>query len=395
MAIYKMVGNKEKLAKVDPTSFGQEGVLERANLQRMLRDNPEVLEEGLLIISEEFGNWHDSNRRIDLLGLDAEGRLVVVELKRGETGEHMDLQAIRYAAMVANMTFQQTVDTYQAYLEKRANEPGGVTVEEGDAETRVQEHLGITEPDNQAIHTEKPRIILASENFGKELTTCVMWLNDSWLRDASHKIKCIRLQPHRNGDEILIETSVVIPLPEASDYQTQLGQREDETRPVNSGTVKNIQGAESFKQSIGRAPEKFRACLEQLYDAAVKMEQEKTVELSTYISRKGEYYRINLMVPGTGQLLVSFNNLLRNGKERGGEISFWPTENNLAPNSLREIDKLVGEVKSSSGVRHRRLSRIKESDLDTILTVIRDVYREANGLSIGEEISEGYPLPQN
>ena len=148
MAIYKMVGDKAKLAKVASTSFGEEGVLERADLQRILRDQPEVLEEGLLIISEEFGNWQDSNRRIDLLGLDAEGRLVVVELKRGETGDHMDLQAIRYAAMVANMTFQQTVDTYQAYLEKRANEPGRDTVEEDDAETQVREHLGIAERDN-------------------------------------------------------------------------------------------------------------------------------------------------------------------------------------------------------------------------------------------------------
>ena len=378
MAIYKMVGDKEKLDKVCATSFGQEGVLERADLQRILRDQPEVLEEGLLIISEEFGNWQDSNRRIDLLGLDAEGRLVVVELKRGDTGEHMDLQALRYAAMVANMTYQQTVDTYQAYLEKRASEPGGVSVEEDAAETRVQEHLGIAEQSNQAIHTEIPRIILASENFGKELTTCVMWLNDSWLRNAGHEIKCIRLQPHRNGDQILVETSVVIPLPEAAEYQTRLGQREQEARSESSGKAQNIQGADAFKKSIGRAPEKLRPGLERLHDAAIKMEQEKTVELVTYINRKGDYYRINLMVPGTGQLLVSFNNLLWPGKERGGEISFWPTESDLAPHALRNIDKLVGEVKSNSGVRHRRLSRINESDLDAILTTIGDVYREAN-----------------
>lgn len=124
MAIYKMSTDKQELVKVDPTSFGKQGILERADLQRLLRDRPEVLEEGLLVISEEFGNWQDSNRRIDLLGLDATGRLVVIELKRGYTGEHMDLQAIRYAAMVANMTYQQTVDTYQAYLEKRASEVG-------------------------------------------------------------------------------------------------------------------------------------------------------------------------------------------------------------------------------------------------------------------------------
>ena len=167
MAIYKMGRDKEELVKIPPTTFDQEGVLERADLQRILRDQPDVLEEGLLIISEEFGNWQDSNRRIDLLGLDTEGQMVVIELKRGETGQHMDLQAIRYAAMVANMTFQQTVDTFQAYLEKRAKEEGN-PVEEDAAETRVLYHLETDQRDNPVIHTEMPRIILASENFGKE-----------------------------------------------------------------------------------------------------------------------------------------------------------------------------------------------------------------------------------
>jgi hypothetical protein len=377
-----MVGDKERLAKVDPTSFGQEGVLERADLQRLLRDQPDVLEEGLLIISEEFGNWQDSNRRIDLLGLDAEGRLVVVELKRGETGAHMDLQAIRYAAMVANMTFHQTVDTYQAYLDKRTSEEGGGDGSD-DAEIRLRERLASKDQDDPVIHTEVPRIILASEDFSKELTTCVMWLNDSWLREAGQEIKCVRLQPHRNSDEILIEASVVIPLPEASDYQTQLRQREQETRPDGSGKVQNVPGADAFKESIERSPEKFRTGLDWLYDAAIAMEQENIVKLSTRISGKGDRYSINLLAPGRGQLLASFRNDLRTGKERGGEIKFWPLEGDLASESLRRIDKLIGEATSKGGVRYRRLSG-NNYDWEAIMAAIRNAYREANGLPIGD-----------
>ena len=255
MAIYKMVGDKEGLVEVESTSFGQQGVLERSDLQRILRDHPDVLEEGLLIISEEFGNWQDSNRRIDLLDLDSKGRLVVVELTRGDTCGHMDLQSIRYAAMVANMTYQQTVDTYQAYLEKRASE-AGETVKEDAAKTTVTDHLSNLEEGADAIHTDIPRIILASENFGKELTTCVMWLNDSWLREAGQEIKCVRLQPHRNGAEILIESSVVIPLPEASDYLIRVNQREQEIRSAALGNLETVQGAKAFTESIERAPEK-------------------------------------------------------------------------------------------------------------------------------------------
>ena len=393
MPIYKMLGDKEALVQVDPTSFGQEGVLERSDLQRILRDQPDVLEEDLLIISEEFSRWQDSNRRIDLLGLDTAGRLVVVELKRGETGAHMELQAIRYAAMVANMTFQQTIDTYQAYLDKRANEEN-TSIEEDAAETRIWEHLGIEDRDNPAIHTEMPRIILASEDFSKELTTCVMWLNDSWFRDTGHEIKCVRLRPYRNGDEILVETSVVIPLPEASDYQTRLGQREHEARSESSGKPKTLQGGDAFKASIQRAPEKFRPGLKWLYDEAIRLEGEKIVELFTSISGKDDYYRIQLRVPGTSQYLVSFNNLLWSGKEGGGEISFWPAENYWAPNSLRKIDDLIGEVKSKSGVRHRKLTG-KKYDWNAIMVAIGDVYREVDSSSVGEGTPEHQLPPQS
>ena len=208
MAIYKIEGNNEKLVKVDTTSLGEEKIWER-RLQLMLCDRPEVLEDGLRIISEEFSNWQDADRRIDLLGLDAAGRLVVIELKRGYTGEQMDLQSIRYAAMVANMTYEQAVDAYQKYLNDRVNPEDGD--EPGDAENLLREHLPSYDQDEPVIDSAIPRIILASEDFGKELTTCVMWLNDSWLREAGQEIKCVRLQPHRNGVEILIEASVVIP----------------------------------------------------------------------------------------------------------------------------------------------------------------------------------------
>jgi hypothetical protein len=98
------------LAPVPLTTFAAEGVLERTHLQRALRDHIEVLGEGLLVVGEEFGDFQDSRRRIDLLCVDHAARLVVVELKRTEDGGHMELQALRYAAMVSAMTFEQLAD---------------------------------------------------------------------------------------------------------------------------------------------------------------------------------------------------------------------------------------------------------------------------------------------
>ncbi len=361
MAIYKMVGDKERLDEVKPTSFGNEGVMERNDLQRILRKQPSILEKGLLIIDEEFGNWQDSNRRIDLLGLDESGRLVVIELKRGETGEHMDLQSIRYAAMVANMTFQQAVDTYQSYLQKQD--------EEGDAEELVRDHLEKAEATE--IYTAKPRIILVSEGFSAELTTSALWLNDNGL-----EVTCIRIQPYRNREELLVETSQIIPLPEAAGYIISVRDRvEEQTRRQRPERGQHIPGGGAFMESIARARREHQPGLQQLYDCAIDLERASLAELSTHFVKQ-DLVRLNLRVPGEGQHLVSFNNLIHKGG-RGGEIIFWADWENIAPDSLLHINQLIGPAKSDPGIRYRRLSRI--SSLDPILAGIRDAYREANG----------------
>jgi len=76
-----------------------------------------------MVISEEFDQWGESSRRIDLLCIDKEANLVVVELKRTEDGGHMELQAIRYAAKISAVTFSQLVDVHGQYLEKGCRRP--------------------------------------------------------------------------------------------------------------------------------------------------------------------------------------------------------------------------------------------------------------------------------
>ena len=102
MALFRVDG--DALGEIPTTTLADEGMKERNDLQRLLRGNPYAIEPGLFILTEEFSYWEDSSRRIDLLGLDGDGRLVVIELKRDESGGFMDLQALRYASMIANIT---------------------------------------------------------------------------------------------------------------------------------------------------------------------------------------------------------------------------------------------------------------------------------------------------
>ena len=81
------------------------------------------------MISTEFHSW-DCNRSIDILCIDTNGDLVVVELKRSKDA-HMELQALRYAAMVSNMTFDNIVNEYRTTDEAKKrywqeNPPKGI-----------------------------------------------------------------------------------------------------------------------------------------------------------------------------------------------------------------------------------------------------------------------------
>ena len=85
----------DAIRPVELTSFGAAGLKERADLQRLLRDQVGVVAPDTLVIAEEFREWTESRRRIDLLAVDKAANLVVIELKRTEDGGHMELQAVR------------------------------------------------------------------------------------------------------------------------------------------------------------------------------------------------------------------------------------------------------------------------------------------------------------
>ena len=72
----------KQIVPLENTNFGVERIREREDLQAALRDKIDVIAPDTLIISEEFSEWSEGARRIDLLGIDKQANLVVIELKR-------------------------------------------------------------------------------------------------------------------------------------------------------------------------------------------------------------------------------------------------------------------------------------------------------------------------
>ncbi len=231
MALYRVDEADGSLIEIPETSLSGEGKRERYDLQRWLRDSPGAIEPDLFVLSEEYSDWDESNRSIDLLALDRDGRLVVAELKRDE-GAFMDLQAIRYAALVAHMTLDQAVAAHERYLQRRGLE--------GDALQRIMEHLGAEGGDEPGIGSKQPRILLVARDFPQELTTSALWLNQAGL-----DIRCVRVLPYRFGGDLVLDVAQVIPLPEAEHYMIRIRDREAEqeirTYPDRAWTREEIE----------------------------------------------------------------------------------------------------------------------------------------------------------
>lgn len=211
MPLYEMT--PDAFRPICQASFADLKVRERDDLQRLLRTQIDVLGDELYVLTEEFGDWDDSRRRIDLLAIDPQANLVVIELKRTNDGGHMELQAIRYASMVSAMTFERAEQIHGEFL-NRIGEPAE------DARSRMLTFLGWDDPNEESFAPDV-RIVLVSEDFGKELTTAVLWL-----RERDIDIRCVRLRPYEDGGKRLIDVQQIIPLPEANEYQVQLREKE-------------------------------------------------------------------------------------------------------------------------------------------------------------------------
>lgn len=196
------------------TTFPDESITERGDLQRVLRSNISAIAPDCYVLKEEFGDWDGTKRRIDLLCIDKNANLVVIELKRSEDGGHSDLQAIRYAAMIHLMTFEDAVNAHAEFLKKSA------------AEAR-QSILDFLEWDevNEEEFAKDVSIILVSAEFNKEVTSTAIWLNKKGI-----ELRCVRMKPYRFENKILVDIQQILPQPETATYQVQLKKKEEEQR---------------------------------------------------------------------------------------------------------------------------------------------------------------------
>ncbi|MGB9771957.1 MAG: DUF4268 domain-containing protein [Candidatus Kapaibacteriota bacterium] len=308
--LYIFEKKKKNFLACDETDFRKQGIMERKDIEKWVIDFPYVLGEELLIITSEYDKFDKTKERLDLLAIDKNGKLVIVELKRDESGKNVELQAIKYAAYCSTMTMADVVSLRKEFIAKNGKEL---------SEEEVKKELFdfVDNPDFEELD-EKPRIILVAREFKPEVTASVLWL-----RKFGLEISCVKLTPYDIDDEkIGLVTSTIIPLPEAEEYLIKSERKE------------------SKEGTLTRSQEEYR---EFYKDLRMKI-KDVIPNLPEPLPRS--YY---LIPTGIGKVHFEWGFHGRPRNSFGVELHFEKGDKAANRRLLKELEKFKDEIEEATG----------------------------------------------
>ena len=217
--LFRINPESQQSERIEEVNFAQLGLQEQRDIQEWIAANPGILGEDLLIIGKEFSGFDRTDERLDLLAVDVDGKLVVIELKRDDTGADAHWQAIKYASYLHRASVEEIVRMFADY-------EGG---SEEESLNKLLQHLGA---DDLSILNKDQRIILASHRFAPEVTSAALWLNEK--APGEDLITCIQLTPYKDAktDSLYIQANTIIPVPGVDEYVIGIGDSPGENRSI-------------------------------------------------------------------------------------------------------------------------------------------------------------------
>ena len=244
--MYQINKAKNRLSKLDEKTFTELGFREKEHLQEWLANNPEALGEDLLILQKEFHDFNDTNERLDLLGVDKQGSLVVIENKLDDTGKDVTWQVLKYASYCSTLKKEQIRKIYQNFLDKQGKDE--------DAEENLIDFFSTDNFKEISLNSgQTQRIILVAGSFRKEVTSTVLWLMNYKLR-----IQCFKVTPYQFEDDLFLNIEQIIPMKDAEDYTISMADKtQDDITTQEELKSRHLLRLEFWKQLLKQASGKL------------------------------------------------------------------------------------------------------------------------------------------
>ena len=156
------------------------------SLEDMLVNNPDMLMPGLTLVGRQTPT---ESGYLDLLGVDADGRLVVFELKRGRSTRDAIAQAIDYCSYLESLTEQELAEI----ISKHSGKQGIYEIKD------LEEWYGERYSNNELSELRPARIVLVG--LGVDAVTQRMV---AFLAKSGVDISLLTFQGYKCGDRTLL-----------------------------------------------------------------------------------------------------------------------------------------------------------------------------------------------
>lgn len=172
-----------KLLRLKPRSLSESGMKERSDLQELIFQNAneffrDECGEKLFLIAQEVEPSNVVADRIDLFAIDAKGKGVVIELKRGSHKLQL-LQALSYAAMVADLDWRRHI----------------AKLVDASRQTELEAFLSDNDLDPDVmVLNHAQRIVLIAESYDYEVLRTAEWLTGHGLNITCYEVALARDQ---------------------------------------------------------------------------------------------------------------------------------------------------------------------------------------------------------
>ena len=186
---------------LSPMSLG--GMDFEQDLQEIIAADLSIVADGLMLVGREVAT---PGGRIDLLAIDAEGTLVVIELKRDKTPRGVVAQTLDYASSICEMGLEEINSVFANYQRRFSTVTSPRTI--GDA---LQEKFGDT-PELNTSH----RLIIVAEQPDPSTERIVGYLREKHGVDINVVLfRAFKDGEHRYLTRAWLEDPTEVPLPPA------------------------------------------------------------------------------------------------------------------------------------------------------------------------------------
>jgi len=173
------------------TTMSETGRKETEDLEKWIRSNSLILGQDILIIGEQVPT---KSGRIDFLGIDKSGNLIIIELKRDMLPRDVLVQAIDYASDISSWDVDKISEVCTKYTNQGLEDYLNENLEDMDLE--------------DLMINKSQRILLVGFSVEESLQRMIEWLSNNY--DVSINAVILKYIKTKNGEELIART-VIIP----------------------------------------------------------------------------------------------------------------------------------------------------------------------------------------